>query len=474
MLFNSFAFIFLFLPITLAGYFAIGRYSAKYAALFLAIMSVVFYSVWDIRNVPILLVSILFNFLAGMAISRVAGRTRTLILSLAVTVNLVALAWFKYADLLYGTVCSLLSVPHSALSVNLPLGISFFTFTQIAFLVDVARRKVSETQPIHYGLFVTYFPHLIAGPVLHHSEMMPQFRKPATYRVQWDMVASGLNIFTIGLAKKVLIADLIAGQVNTSFAAAGAHGLGLAPAWIAAFSYGWQIYFDFSGYSDMAIGLSRLFGVELPLNFNSPYKSRSIIDFWRRWHMTLSRFLRDYLYFSLGGNRAGPVRRYVNLMVTMVLGGLWHGAGWHFALWGALHGVYLMINHAWRAIVEALGLGKLPAAFRQFGALLAWALTLLASIVAFVTFRADSLQTTRNVLGGMVGLYGKGVTSMYAVALCAGFGLIALLMPNSQEISAYLDRRIAERDWPAWPVALAGLAAILSLWRPTQFLYFQF
>jgi alginate O-acetyltransferase complex protein AlgI len=214
--------------------------------------------------------------------------------------------------------------------------------------------------------------------------------------------------------------------------------------------------------------------VELPLNFNSPYKSRSIIDFWRRWHMTLSRFLRDYLYFSLGGNRSGPVRRYVNLMVTMVLGGLWHGAGWHFALWGALHGVYLMINHAWRAIVEALGLGKLPAVFRQFGSLLAWALTLLASIVAFVTFRADSLQTTKNVLGGMIGLYGKGVTSMYAVALCAGFGLLALLAPNSQEISAFLDRRIAEREVPAWPVALAGLAAILSLWRPTQFLYFQF
>ncbi len=333
MLFNSFAFIFLFLPLTLAGYFSIGRYNVRFAALFLAVMSVVFYGVWDIRNVPILLVSIVFNFLSGMAIKSAEGRARAIILALAVATNLAALAWFKYADLLFDGICTLLSIPHGHLSVNLPLGISFFTFTQIAFLVDVARRKVSETKPIHYALFVTYFPHLIAGPVLHHSEMMPQFRNPATYRVQWDKVASGINIFTIGLAKKVLMADLIASQVNTSFASADGQGLELLPAWVAAFSYSWQIYFDFSGYSDMAIGLSRLFGVNLPLNFDSPYQSRSIIDFWRRWHMTLSRFLRDYLYFPLGGNRSGPVRRYFNLMVTMVLGGLWHGAGWHFALW---------------------------------------------------------------------------------------------------------------------------------------------
>ena len=474
MLFNSFGFIFLFLPLTLAGYFSIGRFNAKYAALFLAVMSVVFYGVWDIRNVPILLVSILFNFLAGMAINSREARARTLILALAVSANLAALAWFKYADLLYGSLCTVFAIPHGSLSVNLPLGISFFTFTQIAFLVDVARRKVSETKPIHYALFVTYFPHLIAGPVLHHSEMMPQFRNPATYRVQWDKVASGINIFTIGLAKKVLIADVIASQVNASFASASIQGLGLLPAWVAAFSYGWQIYFDFSGYSDMAIGLSRLFGVNLPLNFDSPYQSRSIIDFWRRWHMTLSRFLRDYLYFPLGGNRSGPVRRYVNLMVTMVLGGLWHGAGWHFALWGALHGAYLMVNHGWRALVEALGLGRLPAGFRRAGSLLAWFLTLLSTIVAFVTFRADSLQTTEHVLGGMIGRYGTGVFRSHALLLCVGFGLTALFAPNSQNISAFVDGRLSEREWPAWLVALVSLVAILSLWRPTQFLYFQF
>jgi alginate O-acetyltransferase complex protein AlgI len=474
MLFNSFAFIFLFLPLTLTGYFSIGRFNARYAALFLAVMSVVFYGVWDVRNVPILLVSIVFNFLAGMAIGNAGGRARTFILALAVSANLAALAWFKYADLLYDSFCSIFVIPHGRLSVNLPLGISFFTFTQIAFLVDVARRKVSETKPIHYALFVTYFPHLIAGPVLHHSEMMPQFRNPATYRVQWDKVASGINIFTIGLAKKVLMADLIAHQVNASFAAADVQGLALVPAWLAAFSYGWQIYFDFSGYSDMAIGLSRLFGVNLPLNFDSPYQSRSIIDFWRRWHMTLSRFLRDYLYFPLGGNRSGPVRRYVNLMVTMVLGGLWHGAGWHFALWGALHGAYLMVNHGWRALVEALGLKGVPPGIGRVGSLLAWAITLLATIVAFVTFRANSLQTTKHVLGGMIGLYGTGEASTQALLLCLALGLIALLAPNSQRITAYLDAQLSEREWPAWPVALVSLAAILSLWRPTQFLYFQF
>jgi alginate O-acetyltransferase complex protein AlgI len=474
MLFNSFAFLFLFLPVTLAGYFSIGRYSAKYAALFLATMSIVFYGVWDVRNVPILLVSILFNFLAGIVIARAEGRTRTLLLSLAVTANLLALAWYKYADLLYGSFCGLLGLPHHALGVDLPLGISFFTFTQIAFLVDVSRRKVAETEPIHYGLFVTYFPHLIAGPVLHHAEMMPQFRKAETYRVQWDKVASGINMFAIGLGKKVLIADLISTQVNASFAAAGTHGLGTAQAWVAAFSYGWQIYFDFSGYSDMAIGLSRLFGVNLPLNFDSPYQSRSIIDFWRRWHMTLSRFLRDYLYFSLGGNRAGLMRRYGNLMVTMVLGGLWHGAGWNFALWGALHGAYLMLNHGWRALAQAVGLSRLPAVFRQLGMQVAWALTLLASIAAFVPFRAGSLLTTQHVLLGMVGKYGPAPIEIRSVALCVGAGIIALAAPNSQTIAAYLEGRMAEREWPAWPAALISVAAILCLWRPTQFLYFQF
>jgi alginate O-acetyltransferase complex protein AlgI len=474
MLFNSFAFLFLFLPVALAGYFWIGRNRSKYAALFLAIMSVVFYGVWDIRNVPILLVSILFNFGAGIAVKRADGHTRTLILSLAVTTNLLALAWYKYADLLYGSFCDLLGLQHHALGVNLPLGISFFTFTQIAYLVDVSRRKVVETEPIHYGLFVTYFPHLIAGPVLHHAEMMPQFRKAATYRVQWEKVASGINIFTIGLGKKVLIADLISTQVNTSFAAASMHGLGTAQAWVAAFSYGWQIYFDFSGYSDMAIGLSRLFGVTLPLNFDSPYQSRSIIEFWRRWHMTLSRFLRDYLYFSLGGSRAGPMRRYVNLMVTMVLGGLWHGAGWNFALWGALHGGYLILNHGWRALAEAIGLSRLPTTYRQLGSHLGWALTLLASIVAFVPFRAGSLLTTQHVLLGMVGRYGPAVGDIRPLALCIGFGVIALLAPNSQTIAASLDRRMAEREWPAWPAALISVAAILCLSRPTQFLYFQF
>jgi alginate O-acetyltransferase complex protein AlgI len=231
----------------------------------------------------------------------------------------------------------------------LPLGLSFFTFQKIALIVDAYRGRVSNFEPLGYVLFVSFFPQLIAGPIVHHSEVMPQFAKPET--VRGSLIAAGLSLFVIGLAKKVLLADNLAQWASPVFDSASA---GLRPssssAWIAAMAYSLQLYFDFSGYSDMAIGLARLFGIRLPLNFNSPYKAANIIDFWRRWHMTLSRFLRDYLYIPLGGNRRGPCRRYLNLAVTMLLGGLWHGASWTFVIWGGLHALYLGINHAWIAV----------------------------------------------------------------------------------------------------------------------------
>jgi D-alanyl-lipoteichoic acid acyltransferase DltB (MBOAT superfamily) len=287
--------------------------------------------------------------------------------------------------------------------VILPLGISFFTFTQIAFLVDTYQGKVKEFNFVHYALFVTYFPHLIAGPVLHHAEMMPQFARRSVCHINWDNVAVGLSIFVLGLAKKVLLADSVADFSTPVFEAVKAGGTPmLIEAWVGALAYTLQLYFDFSAYSDMAIGISLMFNVRLPLNFNSPYKATSIIEFWRCWHMTLSRFLRDYLYIPLGGSRLGTSRRYANLVITMLLGGLWHGAGWTFVIWGALHGTYLLINHAWRGFKDRMGWGE----GGRLASLGAGALTFLAVVVGWVFFRADSFTIAVAMLQGMAGMNG--------------------------------------------------------------------
>jgi alginate O-acetyltransferase complex protein AlgI len=363
---------------------------------------------------------------------------------------------------------------------------------------------------------VTYFPHLIAGPILHHRETIPQFFRPSTHRPDLDNVAAGLAIFSMGLAKKVLIADTV-GMWSTPVFAAAAQGESpsFVAAWGGALAYTLQLYFDFSGYSDMAIGLSRLFNIDLPLNFNSPYKARNIIDFWRRWHMTLSRFLRDYLYIPLGGGRAGAARRYGNLMITMLLGGLWHGAGWTFVVWGGLHGLYLAVNHGWRALRGARADVK-PSGFWVESA--SRGLTFLAVVVAWVFFRAGTFDAAIRVLGGMAGLHGYAVPTYFAEvaramlfvpiledmgwAVSPGWllaGILAALLsvvwfaPNTQEIMGaysraldpYPPRRprpaagaIGWRPTPAMAVVTGAIlfASLLGLLSetPSEFLYFQF
>src|SRR5450830_1540606 len=351
MLFNSYQFIFLYLPVTLAAFALLGRFSHRASIIWLALASLVFYGHWNLHDVPVLCGSILFNFMLSGMISRAESEPLgKRLLAFALVANLGALGYYKYSGFAATELAAIGLDTSSFAAPTLPLGISFFTFTQIAFLVDCFQRKAAERNFPSYFLFVTYFPHLIAGPVLHHKEMMPQFNAKRSSFLDAGGLAIGVTMFAIGLFKKVVLADSVAGYANQGFGAA-ASGVSLTPieAWSAALSYTFQLYFDFSGYSDMAIGLSRMFGIRLPLNFDSPYKAASITEFWRRWHMTLSRFLRDYLYIPLGGNRKGPTRRYVNLLTTMVLGGLWHGAGWTFVAWGALHGAYLCIDHVWTA-----------------------------------------------------------------------------------------------------------------------------
>jgi D-alanyl-lipoteichoic acid acyltransferase DltB (MBOAT superfamily) len=422
MLFNSIEFLFFFLPIVCLVYAFLGAGGRQRAAVgWLVGASLVFYGWWSPKYVALIVCSVLFNRAFSLALDRVGGRLRRPVLVAGVAANLGLLGYFKYANFFVENLNSVTGLSFSIGQIALPLGISFFTFQQIAFLVDVYRGKAREYDFLHYCLFVTFFPQLIAGPIVHHGEMLPQFMRSETFRMRWENLAVGLSMLILGLFKKVVIADGMAQYANPVFDMAEAGGaIGLFEAWRGAVAYSFQIYFDFSGYSEMAMGLARLFGIRLPLNFYSPYRSTSIIEFWRRWHMTLSRFLRDYLYFPLGGNRRGRGRRYANLMVTMLLGGLWHGAGWTFVAWGALHGVYLVINHAWRSLGRVFpgsGAAWLDPIYR--------CLTYISVVVAWVLFRADSLTAATAIFRGMSGV--NGVAAPFDLARFGASGTRAAL-----------------------------------------------
>ncbi len=355
MLFNSAEFIFLFLPVALLGFWLIARFvSHKAAAGWLGLCSLFFYGWWDSRFISLLLGSIVFNYGMGLCIERARNTGySSVVLGMAVSTDLALLGLFKYSDFFITVLNSSAGTHFPLQHFILPLGISFFTFTQIAFLVDVHRGIAKEYSPVHYLLFVTYFPHLIAGPILHHKEMMPQFEAARTYSPQARSVALGLFLFSLGLFKKTILADNLAPYASAVFSVADkGESVGFLQAWEGALAYTLQLYYDFSGYVDMAIGASKMFGIDLPINFNSPYKAVNISDFWRRWHMTLGRFFRDYVYIPLGGNRKGLHRAQINIVSVMLLSGLWHGAGWTFIVWGALHALMSVINNYWRVFRE--------------------------------------------------------------------------------------------------------------------------
>ena len=478
MLFNSYQFIFVFLPIALIGYFVLGRRSNLASVIWLALASLVFYSVSNWQFVFLLLASIAFNYLIGLLLisKRLHIVPRLAVLTVGVAGDLLVLGIFKYAGFLAASLNAVFSTGFTV-SILLPVGISFYTFTQIAFLVDAFRGNVARYALPHYALFVTYFPHLIAGPILHHKDMIPQFESAEAKRPNAHLMLCGLIIFGIGLFKKTCLADGIQPLVALAF---GPATPSFDQAWIGALAYTFQLYFDFSGYSDMAIGISLLFGVFLPLNFNSPYKASNIIDFWRRWHMTLSQFLRDYLYIPLGGNRRGPTLRYVNLLITMLLGGLWHGAAWTFVAWGALHGVYLCINHAWNYYGPAIA----PRLARPAN-IAAFILTFLSVVVAWVFFRADSLSSAISVLSRMANpahaVFGRA--EIADLGFIAVYAAIAWFAPNTQAVMGYdhKNRTVGEAlgAWPRRPAFLYATAAvlvfgILGIQQHSEFIYFRF
>ncbi|MGT2440268.1 MBOAT family O-acyltransferase [Bradyrhizobium betae] len=502
MVFTQFEFIFAFVPITLIGYFGISRLIPHPAAqvVWLGAASLVFYGYWDIRFVPIIVISIVVNYLCAERISASppGSSWRTAVLVAALSANLLALAVFKYTNFGISTYNSMTGSTLKALPIVLPLGISFFTFTQIAYLVDVYGGYPSERSFSKYVLFVTYFPHLIAGPVLHHGEMMPQFGNEKNRRFSAERFAIGITIFAIGLFKKAVLADGFALFATPVFARAATGDLAFHDAWYGALAYSLQIYFDFSGYSDMAIGLSTIFRISLPFNFDSPYKSRSIIEFWRRWHISLSRFLRDYLYIPFGGNRRGELMRNVNLTATMLLGGLWHGAGWTFVIWGGLHGLYLMINHAWTRFIPRVPLLARFSVTTPY-AILALLLTQFCIVIAWVFFRATSFDAAMRMLSAMFRMEGRNLsqyTSLvdhYALAAISIGYLICLLLPNVNGmfrefgvgLSIYKESRtwsLASLRWQprtVWAFTTVGMLALglfvtLISGDLSPFLYFQF
>jgi alginate O-acetyltransferase complex protein AlgI len=505
MLFNSYPFILAFLPLTLLLFYGLRRAGfTRGAFALLTLASLVFYGWWNpvylLLLVPLMLINfalarnILHYRLERPAVARFCMVT-------GVAGNLAVLGYFKYANFFVDNLNALLGLNVFLARIVLPLGISFFIFQKIALLVDAWHGKFNRLNLLDYLLFVTLFSQLIAGPIVHHSEVMPQFhRKKADLGPTW--FALGVTIFAIGLAKKVLLADTAAAFATPQFnAAAAGIKLDFLAGWSGALAYTAQLYFDFSGYSDMAIGTALLFGIRLPVNFASPYKAASIIDFWRMWHITLSRFLRDYLYIPLGGNRKGPARRHLNLFLTMLLGGFWHGAGWTYVLWGALHGGYLAVNHAWRTVR-----GKWTAApASQLERRCCQVVTFSAVVVGWVFFRAHDVHSAVQMLKAMTGFNGivlpasLGITAhppalphgqvdtglaLFVSVLLLG---IAWLAPNTQQLTGYRGPdnvadpspehfRAVWRLSPAWAIAVGCLFAtcLMSLAKVSEFLYFQF
>jgi D-alanyl-lipoteichoic acid acyltransferase DltB (MBOAT superfamily) len=425
MLFNSHLFIFVFLPCVLIGYFALSsRRGPRWGTGWLVVASLLFYGYWNPVYIFLLTGSVVVNFVIGSLLSQEKHRSRGW-LTLGIVLNLGCLGYFKYTHFILNNLHSLADFSLDVGSIALPLAISFFTFQQITYLVDIYRGEVKNGKFSDYCLFVTFFPQLIAGPIVHHREMMPQFLDRSNSTLDYGNVATGLSLFAMGLFKKVVIADGVAEYANPVFALAHeGFAVTFLDAWLGAFAFTFQIYFDFSGYSDMALGLARMFNIRLPVNFDSPYQARSITDFWRRWHMTLTRFLRDYIYIPLGGNRRGESRRYGNVMTTMLLCGLWHGASWNFVIWGGLNGFYLVVNRAWQRVCGAFS-GKNPLVLLVHKG--AWVITLAGVILGWVLFRAETLDGAWQIYRGMFGLNGVSLPHKWIELLHTAPGLESFL-----------------------------------------------
>jgi len=463
LLFNSYEFIFLFLPLTFFIYFYLNQKKLTIASKgFLLFASLFFYSWWNILYLPLILASMLFNFMIGKGLNETKNKkiSKKSLLIFGIVANIALLVYFKYSDFLIENFNLATSSNVELLHLALPLAISFFTFQQIAYLVDSYRQETGAYDFLNYAVFVTFFPQLIAGPIVHHGEMMPQFANSQNRFKNYRHIAMGLFIFSLGLFKKVVIADLFALWATAGFD--NASNLNSYEAWATSLSYTFQLYFDFSGYTDMAIGLALLFNIKLPINFNSPYKATNIQDFWRRWHITLSRFLRDYIYIPLGGNQKGDFRTYANLLTTFIIGGIWHGAGWTFIFWGFLHGFALVVHRIW----TQLGF--------KLWKWVAWFITFNFINIAWVFFRAKEWQDAIDILKRMFLFQPTVFTLNYLeVALLFFAFVIILFFRNSV---SYYHHKFAFSMKEIFIFTTLMTLSILSirLGNASEFLYFNF
>lgn len=464
MLFNSYEFIFLFLPVTFFAYFFLNKKRLTEAAKgFLVLSSLFFYSWWNIAYLPLIVGSMIFNYSFGLELNKDNPRiAKKIILAFGIVANLALLGYFKYSDFLISNINFAFDVQIAHLNLLLPLAISFFTFQQIAYLVDSSTGGGGGTKQydfLSYCLFVTFFPQLIAGPIVHHKEMMPQFAKARNKIINYKNIALGLFIFSIGLFKKVVIADTFAVWATNGFD--NAAFLNFFEAWATSLSYTFQLYFDFSGYCDMAIGAALLFNIRLPINFNSPYKALNIQDFWHRWHITLSRFLRDYVYIPLGGNRRGKTRTYINLMATFIIGGIWHGAGWTFVFWGFLHGAALIVQRIW----SELGF--------RLNKFVAWFITFNFVNIAWVFFRAKEWDDALKVLKGMIlGDFNYTINFLEALIIIAGIAIVMFFRASVEVLNCKFRFTITQVVIMSSFLFMSFLA--IRLGKANEFLYFNF
>ncbi len=460
MLFSSPEFILLFLPIVVTIYFFLTKSTQPlYARYWLLCSSIFFYGWWNPMNIFLIVTSMVFNFSLGSLIEQ---KRKRWMVATGVAINLSVLFYFKYADFFLANANALLDTHYTLLHIVLPLGISFFTFQQIAFLVDSYKGEAGNYKFHDYCLFITFFPHLIAGPIVHHTVIMPQLMDKRTNIINYENLAKGLFVFNMGLAKKIGIADTMAVIANKGYA--NTELLSTLQAWITSVSYSIQLYFDFSGYSDMAIGLGLLFNIHMPLNFNAPYRAQNVQDFWRRWHITLSRFLRDYVYKPLGGNRDSEVSTAKNLVITFLLGGIWHGAGWTFILWGFLHGIAQVVYRLFTKTKINLPVW------------LGIVITFLFINVTWVFFRAPSLSEATNILSSIIGISSRHTdfklfADFYSVPIMV-VGIALLFGKSSNEWAASFQ---LNRKFLIIVILLIVINCVFLNSYPSQeFLYFDF
>ncbi len=470
MLFNSFEFIFAFLPLCLLLYFslnAIGR--TAWAKGVLILFSLYFYAFFNSSYLPIILTSIMANYFVGYQLQRKKSLSfRRLILLVGVAFNVLLLGYFKYYDFFLENINILFRSSFTLKHIVLPLGISFFTFQQLAFVIDNYKQEKPLPGFLDYCNFVTFFPQLIAGPIVLPEEMLPQFASKKNRYIHSRNLFDGLFIFSIGLAKKVIIADSIAVFANVGFS--GMTEFTMAEAWLISLSYTMQLYFDFSGYCDMAIGIGRMFNINLPINFDKPYVAQNFQEFWKRWHITLNRFLTHYLYFPLGGSRRGSFRTYVNILIVFLVSGLWHGAGWTFILWGIFHGCGVVVCRLWRG-----GNKPLPK-------LVSVAVTFFFVNILWVLFRADTLSQAGNLISCMFNNTDMALTETFKNRLLSIFPkvfnfmlfVLASVMAFVGPTAYTMMKKEKAFALKSITIVVLFVASLLFLNRENTFLYFNF